>query len=665
MVTDVQFSEKNQLQLIPRGQGFLAEDEINEWRGDGIDKARRDFQASAKRPGAKLEGRKSRDEKQFVSKANFILKHRNFENCFEDREDVLLSLLADTATLFSRSYQVYTMNHEFYRDLRSQHGKTQADELRCCRNRALHSIRDAEQRKRYEFILSRLEDKATAEGLHIIELEQMLIVQSISGMPTGEGEKRRLTSSGGCRLFYNNRKVYAYGCVPDRLCAILRKWFSDIELKPDEESTFALDVLWTYFAQASIIPAEKQAAGHHFNSYTSIDTIRYQQYKDKKRRLRVLVQRYKEWESIDYKHIFQSDTDYELVETHQHSGRFLGDKGKFESICSITKDFLQLESDISGGVENILDCIEQSGSDISEFPFHYLMVVATGGNALFSGARILSGGTVLNTCKSLQNSGMNLEEQRIKRIECLRQLNQICDLDRATRSKNWNLFLTVHGTEIRSRGEVELWRSILYGETSENTKKEPQEDIPVIELTLLCLDCLRNCLPDEMETLYCYSIGSNMHQGGFAKFLEQYPKILNDYTMRLQRKDIAAERKKYLEEWAKPDCNLTVIQKLCRDRAVRTRWDNDLKQKLEFFCLSLYQKNNVSKDVEQLKNLISENVQELKDLLIEAAFRRALNDEASTRLATQIEKLLSRGPHKIVLTKCRQFYSSEGGNFLS
>ena len=149
-MADVQFSEKNHLKLIPEGAGFAAEDEMCELDSGAtirkINQIRSDFKASAKRRGAKLEGRRSRDEKQFISKANFILTHRSF-TAFDDPEDVLLSLLADTSTLFSRSYQIYTANHEFYRGLRSQHGKTPADELRCCRSRALQTVKRPEQRR--------------------------------------------------------------------------------------------------------------------------------------------------------------------------------------------------------------------------------------------------------------------------------------------------------------------------------------------------------------------------------------------------------------------------------------------------------------------------------------------------------------------------------------
>lgn len=667
-MADVQFSEKNHLKLIPEGAGFAAEDEMCELDSGAtirkINQIRSDFKASAKRRGAKLEGRRSRDEKQFISKANFILTHRSF-TAFDDPEDVLLSLLADTSTLFSRSYQIYTANHEFYRGLRSQHGKTPADELRCCRSRALQTVKSPEQRRRYELILRRLEEKAAHEGRQVTELEPILVFQtgpfpgSIS-LPAveaedAEGVKRFLASPAGHSLLYNQHKAFIYGCAPDRLCGILHEWFPDIELKPAEEPSFALDVLWTYFAQARSIPAEKQAAGHYADSHRKIDKIHCKEYQNQKNSLKDVIQRYKKCSAADYEHIFEPDRIYEVYKTDHHLGKHPGNRTWFESICNATKEFLKSEENIAGGVENIIDCIGQSGVDALEFPFHYLMVIAAGKSALFRGARTLNGTKVMSFCSAPYDSKLPEYEQRIRRISCLHQLNMVCELDREARSENWNLFLTVHGTKIESKAELEMWQEILYGKASENTKKEPIEDIPAIELTLLCLECLQNCLSEEIETLYCYTNGSFMHQGGFAEFLKRHPQALNVCVERVQRKDVSADIQKYQAEWAKLDYDSAAIQKLCRKRAERIRWGNDFNQELEDFCRPFYQsEENTTKEPEQLEQRVSRSVQELKTLLVEAAFRKVLNHNAAKSLAAQAEKLLSREPYQIELTDLLQ-----------
>ena len=160
-------------------------------------------------------------------------------------------------------------------------------------------------------------------------------------------------------------------------------------------------------------------------------------------------------------------------------------------------------------------------------------------------------------------------KEKLRRISFLHELNRACDLGMEDRAKNWNLFLGVHGTQILSKGEFALWWEIIYGG---QVHGEAKEDIPAIELTLLCVDSLKNCLPDGLESLYCYRSASFMHQGGFAEFLKQYPNVLDACVRRLRQKDWAEYRRRYLREWAKLECDQEAIRELCAERANSIRW---------------------------------------------------------------------------------------------
>ena len=153
-------------------------------------------------------------------------------------------------------------------------------------------------------------------------------------------------------------------------------------------------------------------------------------------------------------------------------------------------------------------------------------------------------------------------------IYSLHQLTAACGLDKKGRSKNWDLFLNVHGTRIESDEEYRCWKDIIYP----GGNKEAQEDIPAIDLTLMCLDCLRNCLPNKLEFLYCYRSHSIMHLGGFAKFIKQYPKILTSCVERIVQKGWSEYKKEYLKEWVKLDFDQKVIQSLCAQGAATIRW---------------------------------------------------------------------------------------------
>jgi len=239
---------------MPVGKSFSTEETTRDLTEETIDssqieQARSAFQISAKKKGTKLEKRTSREEKPFISKVNFILSHQDFMY-FSDPDDVLLSLLADCATLFSRSYQAYATGHEYYRALRLQHGKTENDELQCCRDYALRNVKESEQRKRYESILCKLEEKAARKRRQVTALEQAMILQIPFQLPLknmqrddAENFKAFLASPGGQFLFYNLQEESIYAFMPDRLCAVLHEWFPDIQLEPEEMSDFAWSVL--------------------------------------------------------------------------------------------------------------------------------------------------------------------------------------------------------------------------------------------------------------------------------------------------------------------------------------------------------------------------------------------------------------------------------------
>ena len=129
---------------------------------------------------------------------------------------------------------------------------------------------------------------------------------------------------------------------------------------------------------------------------------------------------------------------------------------------------------------NIIDCIKDCPSE-GLYPFHYLMVCVAGTERLFSTQTTVYGRKVLNRCRRPYCRSKPVPLQRIERIAFLNELNHIFGLNQEDRSRNWNAFLQVHGTKIESQAELEQWRKIIYDENGTR-----QEDIPPIELTLLC-----------------------------------------------------------------------------------------------------------------------------------------------------------------------------------
>ncbi len=275
------------------------------------------------------------------------------------------------------------------------------------------------------------------------------------------------------------------------------------------------------------------------------------------------------------------------------------------------------------------------------------MVVVAEEKRVSSAPEYLSGNKILSVCNSANQLMKENPKEKVRRISFLHELNAACNLSMEDRAKNWNLFLNVHGTQIQSKEEYELWWKIIYGEQASGKAKE---DIPVMELTLLCLDCLKECLPDSLETLYSYRPASFLHQGGFSKFLEQYPNVLKECVERIQQKDWTKYRRRYLQEWARLECDQEAIRALCNVRAALIRWGSiskGLNREFEAFCRSGYTKKKLETVTDKT---IMENVQELKSLLVETSFRRILNREAAVVLAKQAEKWMNKASdYKIFL----------------
>lgn len=654
MKKDVQFTD---FSFMPKSQALFSVDmtqdlEYNSAPYKEINQARETFQRAAKTKGAKPEGRKTRDEKAFISKLNFILSHQDFTR-FENSEDVLISLLTDSSTLFSRQYQAYEMNHQFFRGLRSEHGKTLEKELQYCRDYALRNVREGDQKKRYEHILSKLEVKSALEGWKLSKLESRLMSmvamrQTAKGNPLFEIKRTdvdeafmdALRNHRLDQLFYIWWKNLVYSMLPEQLCSTLEEWCPDIRFTPDEKESFP-PVLQDYFYCMKRLPAEKRAAGHYVPSYTQADSNCCKEYLNKKHRLGEAVRRHKTWKPDDPEQLFNKGLRYHYIK----------DK---ETVCS--KQISRALTEFLGkpcGNDEALECMVKRAErtkniDTDLFPFHYLMVAVTDQDRLSSTPDTLGSGRILATCNSPYKSKFFKpeKEQKIKRIRLLHEVNIACKLSPEARSKNWNLFLRVHGTRIESKEEYDLWKDIIYPEGSDEAK----ENIPVMELTLLCLDCLETCLPNQMETLYCYHSGSPLHQGYFLKFIEQNSNVLDACVKRVKQKDWAKYKRKYLREWGKLECDPDAIWALCSERADLIRWggiSKGLNEKLMDFCSAAY---SAIGRKSMLPERIEESVQELKSLLVETAFRTILKQEAVAVLAEQAEKLLNGDGYKISIT---------------
>lgn len=524
-----------ELRLIPRGQGFNAADcakplDSNSDKAKKITEARKTFQRFVTGEPENAAVRMTRDERPFISKIYFVHKLQ-LKRAIHDKTAMLLSLLADRVTLFSRKYQIYRTDHSFYRALGREYSQTEKDERQNC-------------------------------------LESQLA---------------------------------------------------------------------------------KQQAGHYKPAYNERDHMEYLSYMARRNELKTCWGKFMEWKFKRYKSIFQNDKIYSTLSDYSVSEK---EHMEISSIFSATRAFFQKKSIKESNVVNIIDCIKDCPSE-GLYPFHYLMVCVAGTERLFSTQTTVYGRKVLNRCRRPYCRSKPVPLQRIERIAFLNELNHIFGLNQEDRSRNWNAFLQVHGTKIESQAELEQWRKIIYDENGTR-----QEDIPPIELTLLCMMNLRDCVPVEYDNLYCYRGGSAMHKGGFKRFLDSgnNRKIVNECAKRIRRGSSKYDwphcEESYLKEWARLECDIPRIQKLCCDSAKIIRWGTikvGINESMKEFCSVELQRQR--KD----QAWLDRTVVELKSLLIETALRRVLKDTAVDILAKEMQDICSQNSRfKVYLTDFRE-----------
>ncbi len=172
MDDDVQFRIKKT--VLPIGQGFCSSESL-EKLSDAKEVKRIDTEVTSFYKSITNESRKSRAEKPFISKAAYILKQKK-DSCPCVNE--LISLLADSTILFSRSYQQYAVDHEFFLMYKRMQGKSKNENLKFCRKRSLEKVREND-RNRYEKILIQFQQKIDKEKWSYEKAEEIFVSQVI------------------------------------------------------------------------------------------------------------------------------------------------------------------------------------------------------------------------------------------------------------------------------------------------------------------------------------------------------------------------------------------------------------------------------------------------------------------------------------------------------
>lgn len=679
--------------LLPIGMGFLSEELLRPVSDPrvtrDIDKTVGEFHMSIVH-----EIRKTRSEPPFISKPTYILspKHR------QPTEDELVSLLADSGTLFSQSYQQYGTDHLFFLEYAKMQGKSTDEQRAFCRERALQGV-PTNLRARTALFLVKFQELMTAKKwtpqkaeeefisaviphgsyscetfqkeirmyaekfLNALNNTQHELTKSLLESIRKDWPELELSQETLLKLyrdyfeliqkapdtyFYQYRKMQTFFEKYSYACAVLRQWMPEFEIDEDKMPVF-MCALEKYLFHSKDIFTVKEEKGHYRRTYKKYDETHYRLYTRKNEMLNDVIGRYRSWHEEDLNDVFFGLSEFSIDSSVSKLSKE-EKQDNISALCELTKSYLKGTGySVERYKNEYAQCVIKSlynigGKQLSRedqvklFPFRYIMVCNAGTGRLFSDAGTITGKKISANIENPYLSKPSVKKQRIQRIWFLNELNRICCLERADRSQNWKHFLQVHGASIQSQEELNLWKKILYG-GNVNYKEEAYEDIPPIELTLLCTEFLSNCLPVQYQSLYCYEGGRYTHTGGFARFLREHPEGLQECIQRIKKhnKPWGNPVAKYMKYWSGNIYDVAKIQDLCGRISDMIRWKSvpgASKDSLQKFCREAH----LNED--SVEEVIAAETANIRVLLIEAAFRHILTENAEKMLRSHITNVL-------------------------
>lgn len=670
--------------ILPIGMGFLSEELLQQVSDPAvigeIDEAVSDFHKSIV-----SEARKARLETPFISKPAYILspKHRHLT------ENELISLLADSETLFSPNYQQYGTDHNFFLGYAKMQGRSAEEQLAFCRERALKDVPEylkgqAEQLliKFQELMAAKKWTPQKAEDNFISEvITREISTKEIQRFAQWGRENLCAKLNRGESIFYSitakafpemdvspteskflgdnlfefiqkqpdsfrneYRAILAFYFSYPQAQKVLEQWLPDIRLR-ESDMLDLMSVLYLYLFHCKDISTVKKEKGHYRHTYRKNDEINYRLYAKKNEMLSNVVGRYKSWHEEDLDDVFFGLSEFSVDSSVSKLSK-VEKPDNISTLYELTRAYLESAGyNVQKFSNEYAQCVIRSlygtGNNrlshedrVKTFPFRYMMVCIAGTSRLFSSAGMIIGEDISAIIQKPYLTKPSIEKQRIQRIRFLNKLNRICCLNREDRSKNWKYFLQVHGVAIQSQQELNLWKEILY-DGNANYTEEAHEDIPPVELVLLCTKFLSSCLPVQYQFLYCYEGGRYTHTGGFARFLREHPDGLQCCIQRIKTNNIKWKKpvEKYMKYWSGMVYDVTEIQHLCEKISGMIRWKSvpgASEGELQDFCREAHLHDS---DAEEA---IAAETANMRVLLVEATFHHILAENAENLLRKHI-----------------------------
>ena len=632
-----------------------------------------------------------RREKQFLSKHFFLM---NLQDASFITQGQLILLLADWNTLFRRWYQDHMHDKPFYKRLAQEIGKTADQQRSYLLREALACVEDDDLRQKYGRCLEALLEAAQSRNVADLESELLIMfpvgdslkndvvslfsdfpnsldIQEIQGYASKKlniddeyyeslVDKLNPDTSEYAKQIYNALidKIILYYFEPiNKYDTLIKSWnISNLpELCDQEKIFFFQEILYTYITRETEVPYILKEAGRYRCDYNNEYLLHAQDDMERVVKLKTLIQNYHSWKD-SWKDISVSDEEltgrceYQSNMYHEEDVCPLLSDDQITRVCEVTQDYFsevnyRYHSEVRNNLirstvlhiilgDKTVDCCRRRPrKTLDDVPLVFLMVCVTGRN-LFSKGCTMDYDKFCDrlSSKSTYDLRPSKAVQRRARIRLLHHLNSICDLSKEAQMLNWFRFLSIHGSEILSVEELQLWRDI--------TLQLP--DIVPIELPILVSDCLAQCLPPMENELLSYHAGSVIHRGGGIKYLRQHADVTG-FVVQLISKGIQGKAQywdKIAHNYFKEAFSYSYRPSVVRNMLIRAtklsrfEWETipgASHDEMKTYCHSLYEGKKQPERIES-------NIIELRSLIVETALREYVAIQCKKKLVAALDK---------------------------
>lgn len=457
-------------------------------------------------------------------------------------DNVLLDILCDRATLFSRSYIGYTHNHGAHRLIAADYPRNADEKHRVFVEQTIAELQGTITDEAVRAACEKALREVDAYGRKIHRPFRSLYDQLIAALDTKGLEN----------------------CRDDAVKAVFEQWQITLPLQDAEALRLYMGV---YMRKFELAESAIKAAGHFKAEYTKADVEEFREYKKRKSFLgKVLLEARQKCRELSspFDNLDQSRTRASISNKTVRGIRL-----ELQAYFRVMGTEVRRLDD-----GRIAEVLARALVQADSAAFRFLVLCVWGRGAIFSPLPSTAARFEEYNFDFKQRCYLKEKPVAKQRMAFLRLMVAVCGrlaMERETVQVNLMQFLRFCGCAIRSKEEERWWEETLQ---AYDLMQEP------VGIALRWHQELEQCFSVGERDLFCYEGGSPLHLGGFVDFYNRFESSIRN-GRNYRQEDVEALEKFYLAEWGSPNPDIAAIRQKCREASV---WMEETEQMNKWIC---------------------------------------------------------------------------------